>query len=379
MLLPLLSFFESCLYLVRTKYTAMKIKFTKRSSLYLIIGGAVAYLALSSNSSGITGQSTAGCGGSGCHGSSGSTATVLAITGIPGTGWTAGAAYTITATVTNTAKTAAGFDLTVTAGTVSAASSGATASGTEVRHTAPKTLTSGTASWTFTWTAPATGSSVTFRMAGNAVNLNSSADAGDVWNTATQTFNAATTSTAPAIGLQTATSITNTTATLNTTVNANGASTTVTAVYGLTTSYGSIAAVTPGTVTGTTATPVSASLTGLTPHTTYHYRFAAISSGGTTPGTDATFTTTGLSVASLSAGGFRAFPNPVKDVLMIDAGADKATMQFVLTDISGKIIPAHIWRDGAYYNIATSGLAKGLYMLRIVAGEQVYGTSFVKE
>jgi len=44
-------------------------------------------------------------------------------------------------------------------------------------------------------------------------------------------------------------------------------------------------------VTGSTDTPVSAVLTGLTPNTVYHYRVVGQNSSGTTLGTDVTFAT----------------------------------------------------------------------------------------
>jgi hypothetical protein len=74
-------------------------------------------------------------------------------------------------------------------------------------------------------------------------------------------------------------------------VNAHGASTTVTVEYGLTTSYGSSMNATPNTVTGSTATAVSAVLTGLAPTTLYHCRIKAVNSVGTTYSADSTFTT----------------------------------------------------------------------------------------
>jgi len=80
-------------------------------------------------------------------------------------------------------------------------------------------------------------------------------------------------------------------ATVSGTVNPNGTDTSYHFEYGTTTSYGSN---TPSTSAGagTTDVPVSADLTGLTPSTTYHYRLVAVSSAGTTPGADQTFTTT---------------------------------------------------------------------------------------
>ncbi|MHA3775569.1 DUF7453 family protein [Verrucomicrobiota bacterium sgz303538] len=85
--------------------------------------------------------------------------------------------------------------------------------------------------------------------------------------------------------------VTSTDATLNATVNANGATTAVTFEYGLTNSYGSTAAATPSSLTGASNTAVSAALSGLQPSMTYHFRVKGVSSGGTSYGADATFTT----------------------------------------------------------------------------------------
>ena len=90
-----------------------------------------------------------------------------------------------------------------------------------------------------------------------------------------------------------ATSLASTTATLNGTVNANNQSTTVTFEYGTTTSYGQTINAIPNTVSGSTNTTVSANLTGLTTSTMYHFRVKAVSSVGTTYGSDVSFTTLG--------------------------------------------------------------------------------------
>jgi hypothetical protein len=95
----------------------------------------------------------------------------------------------------------------------------------------------------------------------------------------------------PTVVTTSATGITATTGTLNGTVNANGASSTVNFDYGLTTAYGNNVPGVPGVVTGSTATPSSASLTGLIPATLYHFRINGINAGGTTNGNDMTFTT----------------------------------------------------------------------------------------
>jgi phosphodiesterase/alkaline phosphatase D-like protein len=96
----------------------------------------------------------------------------------------------------------------------------------------------------------------------------------------------------PVVTTAAATSPANTTATLNGTVNPNGLDTQYAFQYGPTILYGLETTVTDAG-SGTTDASVTANLTGLQPGTTYHYRIIAISSGGTTAGTDLTFTTTG--------------------------------------------------------------------------------------
>ena len=82
------------------------------------------------------------------------------------------------------------------------------------------------------------------------------------------------------------------TATLAGKVNPNGTATTYQFEYGTTTAYGSKAPATAASAgSGTSDVSVSVSLTGLTVGTTYHYRLTASSTGGTTVGSDATFTT----------------------------------------------------------------------------------------
>ncbi|MEI7663911.1 MAG: hypothetical protein WCK34_17015, partial [Bacteroidota bacterium] len=80
-------------------------------------------------------------------------------------------------------------------------------------------------------------------------------------------------------------------ATLNGTVNANTLSTAASFEYGLTTGYGSVATATPATATGYIITNISASITGLAPATTYHFRAKGVNTSGTAYGTDLTFST----------------------------------------------------------------------------------------
>jgi hypothetical protein len=99
---------------------------------------------------------------------------------------------------------------------------------------------------------------------------------------------------APTVTTNAATIIAGTTATVNGTVNANNASTVVTFDYGLTTGYGITVTAIQSPVTGGTNTAVSYNLTGLTPNTLYHFRVNGVNTGGTSNGSDLTFTTSAI-------------------------------------------------------------------------------------
>jgi phosphodiesterase/alkaline phosphatase D-like protein len=101
-----------------------------------------------------------------------------------------------------------------------------------------------------------------------------------------------TTAAVPTATTNAATTITTTGATLNGSVNPKNASTAVSFDYGTSISYGTNVTATQSPVTGTTATAVSYTLSGLTPNTTYHFRVNGVNSAGATNGTDLTFTTT---------------------------------------------------------------------------------------
>jgi hypothetical protein len=94
---------------------------------------------------------------------------------------------------------------------------------------------------------------------------------------------------APSASTDPAAAITPTTATLGGTV-AEGAAHISYFQYGTTTSYGSTTAPAASDPLSAPA-PVAATLTGLAPHTTYHFRFVVENSAGDTAGADASFTT----------------------------------------------------------------------------------------
>jgi hypothetical protein len=95
---------------------------------------------------------------------------------------------------------------------------------------------------------------------------------------------------APAVETGSASSVGADSAELAGSVNPHGANATYHFDYGPTAAYGS-ASPSAGTGAGYGTAGVAASLTGLTPGTTYHYRLVASNEGGLTAGEDRTFTT----------------------------------------------------------------------------------------
>jgi alpha-tubulin suppressor-like RCC1 family protein/phosphodiesterase/alkaline phosphatase D-like protein len=124
-------------------------------------------------------------------------------------------------------------------------------------------------------------------------------------------------------------------ATLNANVRASGAVTAVSFEYGPTAAYGNTVAASPPTVTGTEITAVNASVAGLLPGTTYHFRVSAANPGGTVYGGDLTFTTgnsAGLADLVLSAGSLTPdFDGKIRDYL--------ATVPFTTTSLSVTALP----------------------------------------
>jgi len=96
----------------------------------------------------------------------------------------------------------------------------------------------------------------------------------------------------PAVVTKAASSVTQTTATANATVDPEGVEVSKCEFeYGETTSYGKTASCASLPGSGTTPVAVSASLTGLTANTTYHFRISATNAGGTSKGADQEFKT----------------------------------------------------------------------------------------
>ncbi len=96
----------------------------------------------------------------------------------------------------------------------------------------------------------------------------------------------------PTVTTEKAASIAQTSAVLKGKVNPNGAEVTKCEFeYGTTVSYGKTAPCTPSPGSGTSPVEVSATVTGLSANTTYHYRLVATNYAGTSDGADETFKT----------------------------------------------------------------------------------------
>jgi hypothetical protein len=97
--------------------------------------------------------------------------------------------------------------------------------------------------------------------------------------------------TTPSVVTGDATSVSNSGAVLHASVNPGGGSTQYSFRYGPTVEYAAVTRT--GQVSGTKSVPVTRTLTGLTPGTTYHYVVQATNKSGSTIGSDRTFTTSG--------------------------------------------------------------------------------------
>jgi hypothetical protein len=332
-----------------------------RNVVYLLALLGAVYTLFTSSSGGVFGKSTAGCGGAGCH--QNAPTTQLNVTGIPASGYVNGTPYTITLTVANAAKSKAGFNLTVNDGTLTAGPGMMLNGPRELKHTSPLNMVSGVSTWTFTWTAPPTGvNPVIFFVAGNSVDGNNQSS-NDEFDTNQFQFSCAASSTVPSItnGSVTVTSE----CTVNADVNANGASTTVTIEYGLTTSYGSSISANPGVVTGTSPVPVSAVITGLNPGTLYYCRVVATNSNGTVTTNDIPFTTQAANaIQDLEVSGVQVFPNPAASVLEYHDRQYARPAKLELRNMMGMPVQTELSTLApGHYRLRMDHLPAGLYFL----------------
>ena len=134
----------------------------------------------------------------------------------------------------------------------------------------------------------------------------------------------------PVVTTTAATAVSYTTATVNGTVDAKGSPRDVFFDYGLTTTYTDTAAGSPATTSA--SGNVSAALTGLLPHTTYHFRARAAGGLGNATGVDKTFITlNNLPVANADSAVVLPGATASIDVLSNDTDADGDALTITTT------------------------------------------------
>ena len=146
----------------------------------------------------------------------------------------------------------------------------------------------------------------------------------------------------PVITTVAATSVTNVTATVNGSVMANNNTVSISFEYGTTTAYGTTAAGTPASVTGTTVTPSLSNLSGLLPLTTYHYRAVGTIGLFKFYGTDLTFTTLAspATVVTLSATAVGNTDATLRGTVNANGSATTVTFEYGLTTAYGTSVNA---------------------------------------
>ncbi|HEV2923756.1 MAG TPA: S8 family serine peptidase [Solirubrobacteraceae bacterium] len=183
---------------------------------------------------------------------------------------------------------------------------------------------------------------------------------------------------APAVSTGVASSATPTAATLNATVNPNGATVSDCHFeYGVTTTYGSGAPCTPEPGSGTNPVDVSASITGLSPSTTYHFRILATNARGTSKGTDVTFTTLADSPLPTVLTGAASSATPTVATLDASVNPNGATVsdchfEYGVTPAYGSNVPCTPQPGSGTSPVAVSASITGLspgtnYHFRVVA------------
>ena len=181
--------------------------------------------------------------------------------------------------------------------------------------------------------------------------------------------------TPPAAATGAATGITTTGAQLNGTLNPNGFATTYHFEYGLSPSYGVSTAAQNGGA-GTSTISASASLSSLSPATVYHFRLVASNTGGTTHGSDSSFTTAALpqqapATVTLGATGITSTGGVLNG--SVDANGLPTTyhFQYGLTKSYGSVtltVSAGSLTNAIPVSAALSGLSAGtVYHYRLTA------------
>jgi hypothetical protein len=161
-------------------------------------------------------------------------------------------------------------------------------------------------------------------------------------------------------------------ATLNGSLNPRGSTTTVYFQYGLTTSYGSTTPM--QTQTGNTVRAISANISGLSASHVYHFRIVAHNNGGTSFGSDRTFTTltaTGPPVVTTNpATNVASFSATLNGTVDPHGLTTTVHFQYGTTTSYGSTTPSQTKTGNTYQNVSaniSSLTASTTYHFRIVA------------
>ncbi len=159
-----------------------------------------------------------------------------------------------------------------------------------------------------------------------------------------------------------ASAITSVAATLNGTINSNNESTVSGFDYGLTVAYGTSVAGSPATVVSTTATPISAALSGLVPNTLYHFRAKGLV--GATPyyGSDLTFTTSAIPplVVTVAATGVGSYTATVNGTVNANNASTTVSFDYGLTIAYGSTAAGSPSPVGGVSAVPVSAVLSGL-------------------
>jgi phosphodiesterase/alkaline phosphatase D-like protein len=186
---------------------------------------------------------------------------------------------------------------------------------------------------------------------------------------------------APTATTNAASGIGTTSATLNGTVNANNSSTTVTFEYGETTAYGRTALAVQGPVSGSTGTAVNVTVSDLAPNSTYHYRVKAESLGGTTYGTDMTFSTLAApTVTTNGASSVTTSGATLNGTVNANGNSTVVTFEYGMTAAYGTTVTAD---QSPVTGTTATAVSKAISSLTInttyhyrVVGQNAQGTSY---
>ncbi len=170
-----------------------------------------------------------------------------------------------------------------------------------------------------------------------------------------QTF---TTTDVPSLVTGAASSVSDLSATLNAVVNVRGVSSIASFEYGLSTSYGSVVAVYPPSVSGSSDTSISVFPSGLTPMTLYHFRPKVVNVDGFFYGADSTFTT-----------GAAHTPPSIGQVISTSAYTDRAYI-----DLSSTQAGSSTATIGVDYGPTRSYGFHSTYSSPLVAGTTIFPT-----